>query len=193
MMWEAPDRIWYTIARDTVDRVRDNIDEASVEKDSFQKDSTAEEQSIHNGRHRRFITGKCIFDNERDRERTWIKRSMIDGYAQIVEDRVRKGWSCSLMTFMFPQLHGSESRIVHRMKDQVERVYSSFVTRVHRRPNSVPTGSLPVFIGSADLPVRKNKRSSNQLVRANGGLHFNGLLLVPPTSRLKTAIHLHFD
>jgi hypothetical protein len=79
-----------------------------------------------------------------------------------------------------------------RMKDEVERIYSNLVTRIHRNPLRTTATALPLLIGAADLPVYKSDRSSAPLVTRNGGLHCHFLLLVPPVSRLKESIQDHF-
>jgi hypothetical protein len=78
------------------------------------------------------------------------------------------------------------------MRDGVQRVYSTLVTRVHRRPKTASAHDLPVLLGAIDLPVYKRDRSSAPKVYGNGGLHFHGILLVPPVSRLKDSVADHF-
>jgi hypothetical protein len=79
------------------------------------------------------------------------------------------------------------------MRDEVERVYSTLVTRVHRKPKTAPTNELPVFIGAADFPVFKRDRSTIPDVFCNGGLHVHVLVLIPPGSRLKVPLADHLD
>jgi hypothetical protein len=79
-----------------------------------------------------------------------------------------------------------------RMNDEVERIYSTLVTRIQRDPRRVTAEELPLLIGAADLPVYKSDRSSAPLVTCNGGLHCHLLLLIPPVSRLKESIQDHF-
>jgi hypothetical protein len=116
----------------------------------------------------------------------------VDGYAQLVIDRVDCGWSCHLMTFPFSQLPGPRGAVIQAMKDELQRVYSTFVTRTNRKPRTASPDELPILIGTADLQVYKRDPASSPLVICNGGLHFHGLLLVPPTSRLGLAIEEHF-
>src|SRR6516165_10832387 len=79
------------------------------------------------------------------------------------------------------------------MKDELQRVYSTFLTRVHRKPRSASPDELPILIGAADLPVYKRDRSSAPTVHCNGGLHFHALLLVPPASRIQQSVDEHFQ
>jgi hypothetical protein len=120
------------------------------------------------------------------------KAALVDGYTQLVTDRVRAGWSCNLVTFLFSQLPGTRSIINSRMKDEVHRVYSTLLTRVHRRPRTASTDELPVLIGVMDLPVYKHNKLSGPMVLCNGGVHVHALLLMPPVSRLKGSLADHF-
>jgi hypothetical protein len=78
------------------------------------------------------------------------------------------------------------------VKDEVQRVYSTLLTRVHRKPRMASTDELPVLIGVLDLPVYKRDKSSLPMVLCNGGLHVHALMLMPPTSRLKESLADHF-
>jgi hypothetical protein len=121
-----------------------------------------------------------------------LKRTLVDGYTQLVSDRVRDGWACHLVTVLFSQLPGPRAAVINRMKDEVQRVYSALLTRVHRKPRTAPTDELPVLVGALDLPVYKRDRSSAPIVLCNGGLHFHALVLLPPSSRLKGSLVDHF-
>lgn len=120
------------------------------------------------------------------------KAGLVDGYTQLVTDRVRAGWSCNLVTFMFSQLPGPRPAVIDRMKDEVHRIYSTLLTRVHRKPKTVATDELPVLIGAVDLNVHKHNKLSGPIVLCNGGLHVHALMLMPPTSRLKESLADHF-
>ena len=110
----------------------------------------------------------------------------------MVTDRMEKGWTCNLVTFLFSQLPGTRLAVISQMKDEVQRVYSTFLTRVHRKPRTASPDKLPVLIGSADLPVYKRDRTLSPVVLCNGGLHFHALLLVPAASRLEGSVDYHF-
>jgi hypothetical protein len=85
------------------------------------------------------------------------KANLVDGYTHLVTDRVRAGWSCNLVTFLFSQLPGPRTAVISRMKDEVHRIYSTLLTRVHRKPRMASTDELPVLIGAMDLPVYKRE------------------------------------
>ncbi|UPK26743.1 hypothetical protein [Bradyrhizobium sp. 195] len=116
---------------------------------------------------------------------------MIGGYSRLVSDRMEDGWSAYLVTFVFDHLRGPRASVVGQMRDEVQRVYSTFVTRTHRKPRAIPIYQLPVLIAVADLPVAKSARS-NEPTSCNGGLHFHAVLLVPPLTRLKEPLAEHF-
>jgi hypothetical protein len=117
----------------------------------------------------------------------------LKGYTQLITDRIKQGWSCYLVTVLFSQLPGSRSAIISRMKQEVQRVYSTLITRVKRKPRTAPVDELPILIGAVDLPVYKSDRSSSPLVRCNGGLHFHALILIPDGSRLREPLQDHFQ
>ena len=121
-----------------------------------------------------------------------INRQMVTGYTRLVTDRVEDGWSCHLLTATFSQLPGPRAAVIQSMKGELARVYSTFITRVHRKPRSASTDELPILIGAADLPVHKRDRKSSPLVLCNAGLHFHNLLLVPPRTRLDETVEQHF-
>ena len=110
----------------------------------------------------------------------------------MIEDRTQAGWSSDLVTILFNRMNGSKSGLISQMRDQIQRVYSTLVTRVHRKPKTTPTDQLPLIIGAFDLPVYKKDRTSAPMVSVNEGLHFHGVLMVPPNSRLKETVPDHF-
>ena len=94
---------------------------------------------------------------------------------------------------LFQQLPGSQPTIISRMNQEIQRVYSTLITRVHRKPRTAFPDQLPVLIGAVDLPVYKSDRASSPLVRCNGGLHFHALILIPDRSRLCELLQDHFQ
>ena len=121
-----------------------------------------------------------------------VKADIVDGYTQMVTARVRAGWSCHLVTFLFSQLPGTRSAVIGHMRDEVQRVYSTLLTRVHRKPRTASADELPVLVAAVDLPVYKRDRTSGPMVLCNGGLHVHALMMMPPTSRLKESLADHF-
>lgn len=124
--------------------------------------------------------------------RNQSQSSLVAAYSQMVTDRVQDGWSCHLVTLMFSQIFGPRAVVMDRMKDEVQRVYSTLLTRVHRKPRTAPTDELPVLIGALDLPVYKRGRSMGPQLIRNNRLHFHAVVLLPPRSRLEGPLADHF-
>lgn len=118
---------------------------------------------------------------------------LTSGYSEIIEDRFNAGWSCDLLTVLFNRMTGSQPILIDQMKDQVHRIYSTLATRVNRKPRQASSDELPLLIGALDLPVYKKDRTSAPTIVFNDGLHFHGILMVPPNSRLKTGVGDHFS
>jgi hypothetical protein len=91
------------------------------------------------------------------------------------------------------RLPGSQPTIISRIKQEIQRVYSTLITRVHRKPRPASPDDLLILIGAVDLPVYKSDRSSSPLARCNGGLHFHALILIPDRSRLREPLQDHFE
>ncbi|MET3841940.1 hypothetical protein [Bradyrhizobium sp. OAE829] len=124
--------------------------------------------------------------------RNGFQSNLVAGYSQIITDRVQDGWSCHLITVMFSQVFGPRAAVLDKVKDQVQRIYSTLLTRVHRKPRTAPTDELPILVGALDLPVYKRDRSLAPSFARNNGLHFHGIVLLPPRSRLKEPLVDHF-
>jgi hypothetical protein len=185
-MRPASDRIWSTIANNHQTHNPNHIHHppASTSKQPVahgSNQSTDTIESIHpTGNHPRHGHTSPITNAD------WVA-----GYAQMISDRVRDGWSCYLVTFMFDQLPGSPTTVMAQMKDQVQRVYSTLVTRTHRKPRNASPDELPILVGFLDRQVYKRDRSSAPSARCNDGLHFHALVLLPPSSRLKGSLVDH--
>jgi hypothetical protein len=116
--------------------------------------------------------------------------NLIASYADWMMEYVDwRGWSPFLLTFMFKPLTG---RVMEKMADEVERVYSTFVTRAVRKPRLSCCSDLPLLLAVPDLPVAKRRKSALSDVSINDGLHVHGIMVVPWNSRLKTDVVAHF-
>ncbi len=112
-------------------------------------------------------------------------RDVVAGYTSLVDQRVTAGWRPYLLSFMFKHLPARPEPVLAQMFDEAERFYSTFLTRVVRRPASPRSiGELPVMIVAPDFPVGKSGKPLRQ-VTLNDGLHLHGVLLMPPCSRLR--------
>jgi hypothetical protein len=121
-------------------------------------------------------------------------KDQISGYTSMTKHYLDQGWRGNLMTFISNQLRGDERQINHQIQYQIEGTYASFLTRLNRRPRAY--GAInPILIACPDWPVAKYEKKSLREILTNDGLHYHGLLLLPPatsTSRLKVSAQQHF-
>jgi len=122
-------------------------------------------------------------------------KQIIAGYSELVQRQIdHEGFNAFLLSFMFKPLAGSTKTRLIQMNDEVQRVYSTFVTSVVRRPKSpFRKASLPLLITVPDRPVYKLKKQRLSDVRINDGLHLHGILCVPGNTRLKVDVPTHFE
>jgi hypothetical protein len=131
-----------------------------------------------------------INTNDIDRQRLKL---IIDGYAELIGQRIEAGQIPYFMTFMFARLNGNNAAMIAQMRTEIERVYSTFLTRIVRRPMSPrSTGLLPILIGAPDTPVAKRAKLPSADVTLNGGIHVHGILVMPQRSRLTIPVEEHF-
>jgi hypothetical protein len=131
------------------------------------------------------------YQHYRNTENGYTK--IIDGYSQWVEGYMDNGWKGFLVTFMFRPLGGGDRPGLTKMVEEVDRVYSTFITRVVRKPNCPAQKALrPILIAVPDVPVFKHERQQLKDIRINEGVHMHGILLVPKRSRLKEGVKRHF-
>ena len=99
---------------------------------------------------------------------------------------VDDGWNAYFTNFMFRNIPGSSQRRFAIMRDEVERVYSTLVTRVERNPTSPQRFEyLPRFFGCEDKGIYKKSKAAKQDNSPNGSSHINGMFLFPWKSRLR--------
>jgi len=81
-----------------------------------------------------------------------------------------------------------------QMLEEVNRVYSRFLTESVRRPWSKPNmNNRPVLIACPDWPVRKRYKQDQIKMLPWEGAHWHGVLLVPPKNRLNAGVKEHFE
>jgi hypothetical protein len=118
--------------------------------------------------------------------------ALIDGYSTWIKKQyLDEEWRPFLLSFMFKPLPNSGKMV--QMNDEVERIYSTLITRVVRKPRSPFQSHLsPILIGVPDFPTRKRHKQPLNNLSINCGLHIHGILLMPPSSRLKQDVVSHF-
>lgn len=121
---------------------------------------------------------------------------MISGYDSWVSEYVKANWQPYFVTFMFKNISGKSATKIKVMTGEVSRVYATLLPNVVRKPTSPSWKEYcPRFIGCPDLPVAKREKELVRNLNVNGGLHFNGCLLLPPVEkcRLGTSLRKHFE
>jgi hypothetical protein len=118
------------------------------------------------------------------------RKAITAAYEAWVQDFWNEGWSPYFVNFMF-------SHIPHRredvMLDEVDRVYRTLIRHDVRDPRSIAQQRwLARFIGCPDTPVHKRVKISVRDATLNEGLHFNGMFLISPNTRLNGGLVKHF-
>lgn len=112
----------------------------------------------------------------------------VESLAKMMHEISEDGWSLDLLTIMPKKVSRDKRLISPLVHVPVTRTYSRLVTRVVRRPRStfgLERKPLPVLVGAADLPFPKRRIGGVGIdPNVDGGLHFHGLLALPPRSRL---------
>jgi len=106
----------------------------------------------------------------------------------------RNGWNAYFVTFMYSHISGGPAVKIKMMQDSVCRFYSTLLTRVVRKPNSLSQlFNRPLMMAVPDYPVYKHDKMRLQDVKVNDGLHFHAILAVPSESRLKQDVGSHVE
>jgi hypothetical protein len=95
------------------------------------------------------------------------------------------------MTVMFNQLHGNDRTKNSQMQIAVGGLYASLLTRITRKPRQ-SYEIHPKLIACPDWPVHKHDKMQLSEITTNDGMHYHGVLLTPPVSRLRIPVAQHF-
>lgn len=118
----------------------------------------------------------------------------IQGIGDLVIANIKHGYDPYMLSFMYGRRHIGPSRQI-AMKDEVQRVYSRFLTECVRNPNSPSNRyNKPILIGCPDWPVFKRHKVNRVKGNLPGdGAHWGAILLVPPRNRLGDDVKDHFE
>jgi len=118
----------------------------------------------------------------------------IAGLGAWVQYWIDKGFEGYIATFMF-RLSQLEGRAKDKMmREEIERVYSRFVTECVRYPWSERNrNNRPILIACQDWPVWKRNKKDRLVLLPWEGAHWGSVLLVPPWNRLKNGVKDHFE
>jgi hypothetical protein len=127
--------------------------------------------------------------NQTDPAAVWIKAC-----TQWIYKLVLSGWKLYYVNFMFEPLRGPPSAIIPQMRRGIHKFYGRFCTEfVHDGRAKSEQEHLPRFWLFPDLPGPKHEKNSLREVTINGGLHYNGPLLLPPVSRFQECPIEHLE
>lgn len=119
------------------------------------------------------------------------------GYGAIAQNLVAEGWSPYLLVLKFHHLGGRRDAVLGQMHGAATRAHAqlcNWMWRNYRAPSR--HALLPRWILVPDYPVVKaTKLSARSALREdvpNGGLHLQGVAVLPPHSRLKEPLDEHF-
>lgn len=117
--------------------------------------------------------------NQPDTADIWIK-----GTTQWMYEWMSSGWRLYYINFMFEPFRGPRAGIVPYMWKGIRKFYGQFCTEfVHDGRAKSEQKRMPKLWLFPDLPVNRYEKKSWREVTINGGLHFNGPMLLPPVSR----------
>lgn len=118
------------------------------------------------------------------------RNEITAGYEEWVQGFWNEGWSPFFANFMFRHISHRREEV---MLDEVDRVYRTLVRHDVRDPQSIAQQQWLVrFIGCPDTPIYKRDRTSLRDATVNQGLHFNGIFLLSPKTRIKDGLVKHF-
>lgn len=113
------------------------------------------------------------------------QRLQIEAWEKWFQKKIDSGWMVYLVTLQLKRLDVSMYEAKEIFKRDATTLYKRLLTRVCRRAREAKTGELPIFIGCPDFPVPKLKEKQWQPQMPLNGIHYGGLIAIPPNSRLK--------
>ncbi|SFM08431.1 hypothetical protein [Methylorubrum salsuginis] len=119
---------------------------------------------------------------------------LAGGFGQVVIDRVADGWSPYLLVLKFRHLSHCRQRtsIIAEMHDAAEGAYTRLLFRIWKHPRANSVRSLrPVWVLIADVPGSGSRQLPIRDLLPNDGLHLQGVVAMPPGSRLREPLDEH--
>jgi hypothetical protein len=117
---------------------------------------------------------------------------LTGGYGQIAIYLAAEGWLPYLLVLKFRHLGGRRSSVIAQMHREAERAYDWILSRVWKHPYAAGRQALlPRWILAPDVPVAKRAKVSVCSDVPNGGLHLQGVAVMPPGSRMREGLDEH--
>jgi hypothetical protein len=122
-----------------------------------------------------------------------IRSQNISGLAMLAEQRVAAGDHATLLSIMFTNLSGGPAGKMAQMRDGIDRIFRTMLTRLVRDPTRVrERGGLPILLGALDRPKATRRILSPKEAAINDGMHAHAVVLSPPACRLSVPLDQHF-
>jgi hypothetical protein len=120
---------------------------------------------------------------------------LLQGYGNMVRDRMELGWHGYFLSFMFSHIPGSDASRMQEMKKHLGWFYGRLAKASVPRASSPDWSEfLPKVILAPDLPVPKHSKQTLRDVTINDGLHWHGLVLVNPLApKMRGPLDLHIQ
>jgi tRNA(Leu) C34 or U34 (ribose-2'-O)-methylase TrmL len=121
-----------------------------------------------------------------------LPTEIVQAYGGWIQEHLNLGWDGYLVTFMFPNISGSNEVKIQQMHKEITRFYEKLATRAVRKPRSEKWAHLlPKGIFFPDVPGYGSSVYSIPEVSINDGIHFHGIMVATKEARLKEPLHLH--
>jgi hypothetical protein len=117
---------------------------------------------------------------------------LTGGYGQLAIDLTAEGWLPYLLVLKYRHLGGRREAVIAQMHREATRAYAWILTRVWKHPHAAGVRTLlPRWILAPDEPVAKRAKVGVRSDLPNGGLHMQGVAVMPPGSRLREGLDVH--
>lgn len=113
----------------------------------------------------------------------------------ILDHEFADWWRPYYINFMFEPLPGMQKVVLAQMERALEKFYGRFCTRFDRTPRAITSQlRIPHFVLVPDKPTWKREKASLRDVSINaGGIHYNGLMMIPRKSRFHGCVIDHLQ
>ncbi|TXM97740.1 hypothetical protein FV242_30775 [Methylobacterium sp. WL64] len=116
----------------------------------------------------------------------------MQGYSDMVAVKIEEGYTPYIISLLYKPLRVPQDWVRGEMERGITEAYKTLLLRVARKPRSpAHRHRLPEWVLVPDWPVAKRAKASLLEVTLNNGLHYQGLALIPPRSRLREPLDEH--
>ncbi len=112
-------------------------------------------------------------------------KEILKEYANWTIEKKSSGWIVYQITIMFDQLNLDNGPYKRQMTKLIDLLYIKLLSRVFKRKDDHAYENYPIWVLCPDLPVPKVRKKKLKIedVKINGGLHYHGIVMIPPNKR----------